>query len=112
MQALLRVAWDTVGRIIERVVADHLDERRLAGLVAIGCDELSYRRGQRYLTNVADHRSGRIIWSSPGRNAQTLQEFFDALGERKQLDPGGLDRHVRRLREGRPRRAARRADRV
>ena len=84
VQALLRVAWDTVGRIIERVVSDHLDERRLAGLVAIGCDELSYRRGQRYLTNVADHRSGRIIWSSPGRNAQTLQEFFEALGERKQ----------------------------
>ena len=28
---LLRIAWDTVGRIVERVVADHLDERRLAG---------------------------------------------------------------------------------
>jgi transposase len=83
VQVLLRVAWDTVGRIIERVVADHLDERRLAGLVSIGCDELSYRRGQRYLTNVADHTSGRIIWSSPGRNAQTLQAFFDELGERK-----------------------------
>jgi len=47
VQALLRVAGDTVGRIVERVVADHLDERRLAGLVTIGCDELSYRRGQR-----------------------------------------------------------------
>ena len=83
VQALLRIAWDTVGRIVERVVADHLDERRLAGLVQIGCDELSYRRGQRYLTNVADHASGRIVWSSPGRNAQTLQAFFDELGERK-----------------------------
>jgi transposase len=83
VQALLRIAWDTVGRIVERVVADHLDERRLSGLVQIGCDELSYRRGQRYLTNVADHRSGRIVWSSPGRNAQTLQEFFDLLGDRK-----------------------------
>ncbi|MGH2801031.1 MAG: ISL3 family transposase [Thermoleophilaceae bacterium] len=83
VQALLRVAWDTVGRIVERVVADQLDEKRLAGLVQIGCDELSYRRGQRYLTNVADHASGRIVWSSPGRNAATLQEFFDLLGERK-----------------------------
>jgi transposase len=83
VQALLRIAWDTVGRIIERVVADHLDERRLAGLVQVGCDELSYRRGQRYLTNVADHATGRIVWSRPGRNAQTLQAFFDELGERK-----------------------------
>jgi transposase len=38
VQALLRVAWDTVGRIVERVVADHLDESRLAGLVQIGCE--------------------------------------------------------------------------
>ena len=34
----LRVAWDTVGRIVERVVADHLDQRRLTGLVAIGVE--------------------------------------------------------------------------
>ena len=38
---LLRIGWDTVGRIVERVIADHLDERRLAGLVAIGVDEIS-----------------------------------------------------------------------
>jgi transposase len=77
---LLRVAWDTVGRIVERVVGDHLDERRLAGLVAIGVDELSYRRGQRYLTVVADHRTGTIVWLRPGRNAATLAAFFDQLG--------------------------------
>ena len=80
---LLRVAWDTVGRIVERVVADHLDETRLHGLVAIGCDEISYRRGQRYLTCVADHATGAIIWARPGRNAATLQAFFDELGDRK-----------------------------
>jgi transposase len=39
---LLRIAWETVGRIVERVIADRLDERRLAGLVAIGVDEISY----------------------------------------------------------------------
>jgi transposase len=77
---LLRIAWDTVGRIVERVVADHLDEKRLTGLVAIGCDEISYRRGQRYLTSVVDHRAGAIVWCAPGRNAQTLQAFFDELG--------------------------------
>ena len=49
---LLRIGWDTVGRIVERVVADHLDERRLEGLVAVGVDEISYRRAQRYLTSV------------------------------------------------------------
>jgi transposase len=79
---LLRIGWDTVGRIVERVVKDHLDERRLEGLVAIGVDEISYRRGQRYLTSVVDHKAGAIVWCAPGRNAQTLQAFFELLGER------------------------------
>jgi transposase len=35
---LLRIAWDSVGKIVARVVADHLDERRLRGLVAIGVE--------------------------------------------------------------------------
>jgi transposase len=80
---LLRIGWDTVGRIVERVVADHLDDDRLAGLVAIGVDEISYRRGQRYLTSVVDHASGAIVWCSAGRNAQTLQAFFDELGPQR-----------------------------
>jgi transposase len=80
---LLRIGWDTVGRIVERVTAEHLDETRLDRLVAIGVDEISYRRGQRYLTSVVDHASGAIVWCSPGRNAQTLQAFFDELGPRR-----------------------------
>jgi transposase len=80
---MLRIGWDTVGRIVERVVAERLDENRLAGLVAIGCDEISYRRGQRYLTSVADHRTGAIVWCRPGRNSATLAEFFAELGPRK-----------------------------
>ncbi len=81
---LLRIGWDTVGAIVERVVADHLDVERLQGLVMIGVDEISYRRGQRYLTQVCDHRTGAIVWASPGRNAATLQAFFDELGEHAQ----------------------------
>jgi transposase len=77
---LMRIAWDTVGRIVTRVVADHLDERRLEGLVAVGVDEISYRRHHRYLTSVVDHRAGAIVWCAPGRNAATLQAFFDELG--------------------------------
>ena len=80
---LLRIGWDTVGSIIARVVADRLDEHRLDGLVMIGVDEISYRKGQRYLTSVADHRTGAIVWTRPGRNAATLQAFFAELGDRK-----------------------------
>jgi transposase len=80
---LLRVGWHTIGPIVARVVADHLDEDRLAGLVAIGVDEISWRKRHRYLTSVADHQTGRIVWCQPGRNSATLQAFFDELGDRK-----------------------------
>ena len=80
---LLRVGWRTVGAIVERVVGDHLDEDRLEELVCIGVDEISYRRRHRYLTSVADHASGAIVWCQPGRNSATLQGFFDELGDRK-----------------------------
>ena len=83
VQALLRVGWETIGRIVTRVVAERLDERRLDGLTQIGVDEIAYRRGHRYLTNVADHQSGGIIWSAPGRSGATLEQFFELLGERK-----------------------------
>ncbi len=79
---LLGIGWDTVGRIVERVMVEHLDEARLDGLLAIGVDEISYRRGQRYLTSVADHASGAIVWCRPGRNSATLAEFFAELGDR------------------------------
>ena len=46
-------------------------------------DEISYRRAQRYLTTVVDHETGAIVRAATGRNAQTLQEFFDLLGDRK-----------------------------
>ena len=80
---LLRIAWDTVGQIVERVVAEHLDETRLQGLVAIDVDEISYRRHHRYLISVVDHHAGGIVWCAPGRNSETLRVFFELLGERR-----------------------------
>jgi transposase len=81
--ALMRISWDTVGRIVDRVVAERLDARRLDGLRLVGVDEVSYRRRHRYLTVVADHDTGRIVWCAKGRNPATLQAFFDELGPRK-----------------------------
>jgi len=81
---LLRVGWHTIGPIVQRVVADHLDQDRLSGLVAIGVDEISYRRHHRYLTSVADHRTGAIVWCAPGRNSATLASFFKELGDRRE----------------------------
>lgn len=78
---LMRVAWRTVGRMVQRLADEALAHRDLlAGLKRIGIDELSYRKGHRYLTVIVDHDSGRLVWMHPGNDAQTLRGFFDALG--------------------------------
>jgi transposase len=76
---LMRVGWRSVGTILARVVADKLDRSRLDGLVMIGVDEVSYGADRRFLTCVADHDTGGVVWAAPGHNAQTLQGFFDQL---------------------------------
>ena len=78
---LMRIAWESVAKILERVVAEKLDHGRLDGLVFIGCDEVSYGADHKFLTCVADHQKGRIVWAAPGRNAAALQAFFDGLSD-------------------------------
>ena len=78
---LLRVAWRTVGSIVTRVVADaEAKTDRFADLRRIGIDEISYKRGHKYLTVVVDHDSGVLLWAHPGRDQKTLEKFFDRLG--------------------------------
>ncbi|MGZ6670465.1 MAG: ISL3 family transposase [Solirubrobacteraceae bacterium] len=76
---LMRIGWETVGKILARVVAEKLDRDRLDGLSLIGVDEVSYGADHKFLTCVADHETGGIVWATEGRNAASLQAFFDGL---------------------------------
>ena len=81
---LMRIAWRTVGSIITRVWADmEALHDRFAGLRRIGVDEISYKRGHKYLTVVVDHDTGRLVWAAPGRDKATLAAFFDILGSER-----------------------------
>lgn len=77
----LRVTWRTVQAIVERVVTEQAAKTDLlSGLRRIGIDEIAYRKGQRYLTCVVDHDTGRLVWAAQGRDSETVLAFFDALG--------------------------------
>lgn len=80
VSATMRIAWRTVGSIVERVVARSRKTDLLEGLEYIGIDELSYRRHHEYLTVVVDHVQQRVVWVSEGKNIATVGRFFDALG--------------------------------
>lgn len=78
---LMRIAWRTVGNIVSRVSQEALERvDLLANLRRIGIDEISHRKGQKYITVVVDHDTGRLVWARPGRDAATVERFFVELG--------------------------------
>jgi transposase len=81
IRRLARIDWDTVGRIIGRVCADELDDERLHNLFEIGIDEVSWKRRHNYLTLVADHLRGEIVWGTEGNNKAAADRFFSELGK-------------------------------
>jgi transposase len=50
-----------------------------------GSGSTRYRiaRGQRYLTVVVDHDTGRLVWAAAGRDRATVLEFFELLGKER-----------------------------
>ena len=77
---LLRVSWAAVQRMVVRVVERKLDKARLDDLFTVGIDEVSYRKGHKYLCVVADHATGDPAWIGEGRSRATVGQFFDELG--------------------------------
>ena len=90
---MMGISWRTVGNIVARVVAEKLDPKRLDGLKSIGVDEFSYRKRHRYITVVVDHETRRIVWAAEGKSSETLNTFFDELGQEraKQIETVTID---------------------
>ena len=65
----MRIDWASVGGICRRVY-DELDAEagdRFDGLVRIGIDETSYKKGHKYMTVVLDHDANRVVWCAKGQ---------------------------------------------
>jgi transposase len=87
------IGWKTVAGIIHQVVQWGLGRRRKKPLRVIGIDEVSRKKGHRYLTLVYDLQRGQLVWVGKGRTKETLGGFFDELGTRRSrtLQAASLD---------------------
>ena len=63
------------------------------GLRILAIDEVSIRKGHRYLTVVLDYESGRVVWVGKDRKARTLKRFFSGMTsrQRKNLEAVVMD---------------------
>ncbi|HEX9763189.1 MAG TPA: ISL3 family transposase [Acidimicrobiia bacterium] len=79
-----QISWRAVNGICVRVATQALDRiDLLEGLIAVAIDEVKYKKGQKYLTIVCDHVTGRVVWAAEGRSKDTVNRFFDALGDQR-----------------------------
>lgn len=78
-----RLNWKSVARVVKRAVAYGLAQRRRRPLHWIGVDEVSRRKGHRYLTVVYDLERRTLLWVGEDRTEQTLAGFFSGLGRRR-----------------------------
>ena len=78
--------WETVGRCVNRALHDLEPERsrRLDGLVNIGIDETSYKKGHKYITVIFNHDTNTVVWASEDHGKSVLEKFY------KQLTPEQL----------------------
>lgn len=77
----MRTDWKSAVPICKRVY-DRLDAKagnRFDGLVRIGIDETSYKKGYKYMTVVLDHDANRVIWCGKGHGKVVLESFFSLL---------------------------------
>ena len=74
---LFGVHWNTVATAVRQAVAYGLEHREIGGILYIGIDELSRRKGHVYVTNVYDLTTKRLLWSGEGRSKTTLKAFFE-----------------------------------
>jgi transposase len=81
VSALMRVEWKTVGNIAKRVYDDRKGKApsMLDGLVNIGIDETSCKKGHKYMTVIVNHDTGKLIWAAQKHGKKVLEAFFGTL---------------------------------
>ena len=77
---LFGLAWGTISSAVKRAVEYGLEHRDTSGVVFLGIDEISVKKGHHYLTQVYDLKDKRLLWSGEGRSEETLRKFFAEWG--------------------------------
>jgi len=75
----LGLDWKTVKTIDQRFLERQYGQTDYQGLRILAIDEISIRKGHRYLTVVLDYLTGRVVWVGKDRKARTLKKFFSAM---------------------------------
>jgi transposase len=87
------IDWKTVKNIDKLFLEQEYGQPNYDGLRILAVDEISIRKGYRYLTVVLDYLTGRVVWIGKQRRARTLSRFFNQLtsAQRQALEAIAMD---------------------
>ena len=78
---MYRVFWSAVYSAVKQVVSFGLACRDKSGVILLGIDELSRKKGHVYMTNIYDFLNKRLLGSFEGRKEESLVSFFLEWGK-------------------------------
>ena len=79
----LQLDWKTVKEIDKQYLEAQYGQPDYDGLRILAVDEISLRKGHKYLTIVLDYETGRVIHVGKDRKAKTLIRFFNQLSAKQ-----------------------------
>jgi len=79
----LQLDWKTVKEIDKQYLEAQYGQPDYDGLRILAVDEISLRKGHKYLTIVLDYETGRVIHVAKDRKAKTLNRFFNHLSAKQ-----------------------------
>jgi transposase len=75
----LGISWDAIKEIQKRDLTRHFSRPYLKDVRRIAIDEISVRKGHRYLTVVLDMDTGAVIFVGDGKGGDALDPFWQRL---------------------------------
>jgi transposase len=89
----LGLDWKTVKNIDKLYLEGQYGQPSLDGLRILAVDEISIKKGHRYLTVVLDYISGQVVFVGKDRKAKILKGFFNQMtaAQRKSIEAVVMD---------------------
>lgn len=89
----LGLDWKTVKAVDQKFLEEAYGQTDYQSLRILAVDEISIRKGHRYLTVVLDYETGRVVWVGKDRKARTLRRFFLGMSQeqRQKLEAVVMD---------------------
>ena len=76
---MLNVSWDTIRDIEKEYLQKNFSKPDLSGVKRIAIDEISVKKGHKYLTIVLDLDKGNVIHVGEGKGGDALNKFWNRL---------------------------------